>query len=82
MNEKIFSYLKVVGFTYLWRKFGERAYRPMKGNLEQLHAGTCNSALGRRFIVNTFYNSIVCFFYQKNNVDNKKEKALGTDLTY
>ncbi len=38
MNEKILSYLKGEGFTYLWRKFGERAYRPMKGNLEQLPA--------------------------------------------
>ncbi len=45
INEKILSYLKGEGFTYLWREFGERAYRPMKGTLEQLLAGTCKTPL-------------------------------------
>ena len=45
MNEKILSYLKGEGFTYLWRKFGERAYRPMKGTLEQLLARSSITAL-------------------------------------
>lgn len=33
MNEKILSYLKGEGFTYLWQKFGPNAYKPMKGSL-------------------------------------------------
>jgi hypothetical protein len=45
MNEKILSYLKREGFTYLWRKFGAHAYKPMKGNFEQLFARTCTSPL-------------------------------------
>ncbi|WP_313531430.1 hypothetical protein [Sphingobacterium multivorum] len=45
MNEKILSYLKREGFTYLWRKFGEHAYKPMKGNLEQLLAQTSTTPL-------------------------------------
>lgn len=45
MNEKILSYLKREGFMYLWRKFGEHAYKPMKGNLEQLLARTCPTPL-------------------------------------
>lgn len=45
MNEKILSYLKREGFMYLWRKFGEYAYKPMKGNLEQLLARTCPTPL-------------------------------------
>lgn len=45
MNEKIISYLNREGFMYLWRKFGEYAYKPMKGNLEQLLARTCPTPL-------------------------------------
>lgn len=45
MNEKILSYLKREGFMYLWRKFGEYPYKPMKGNLEQLLARTCPTPL-------------------------------------
>lgn len=45
MNEKILIYLKREGFMYLWRKFGEYAYKPMKGNLEQLLARTCPTPL-------------------------------------
>ncbi|WP_367330651.1 hypothetical protein [Sphingobacterium multivorum] len=45
MNEKILSYLKREGFMCLLRKFGEYAYKPMKGNLEQLLARTCTTPL-------------------------------------
>ncbi len=45
MNEKILSYLKGEGFTYLWRKSGAHAYKPMKGNMEQLLARTCTTPL-------------------------------------
>ncbi|OJY99981.1 MULTISPECIES: hypothetical protein [Sphingobacterium] len=45
MNEKILSYLKREGFMYLWRKFGEHAYKPMKGILEQLLAQTSTTPL-------------------------------------